>query len=104
MRAKTYTAILGAILGAALITAATYTVAQAESAGDYIDDTTISTKIKAELLEDQELKAFSIHVSTDNGVVDLTGSVHDAAQKTNAEQIAHAVKGVKDVKDDITVQ
>jgi|SRR5579871_792310 len=98
------TSIYAVVFSAGLLTAAAYSAALAETATDYMDDTAISTKIKAELVRDEALKAFDIKVMTDQGVVDLSGTVHDPAQKTDAERIARAVKGVKDVKDEIVVQ
>lgn len=77
--------------------------AHAESAGAYIDDATITTKLKAKLLEDQKLKALDIHVTTNNGVVDLTGKVDSAIQKADAERIAKDTDGVKDIKNEIVV-
>lgn len=77
--------------------------ALAESAGSYMDDTAISTKIKASLLKDQELKAFDIHVNTDHGTVHLTGNVDTSLQKADAERIAKTTENVKDVVDDIVI-
>lgn len=75
----------------------------AESPGSYLDDTAISTKIKASLVKDQELKAFDIHVNTDHGTVHLTGNVDTSLQKADAERIAKTTENVKDVVDDIVV-
>jgi len=75
----------------------------AEPAGQYMDDTAISTKIKASLIKDQELKAFDIHVETDHGVVHLTGTVDTSVQKADAVRIAKSTENVRDVVNDIVV-
>lgn len=75
----------------------------AELPGSYMDDTAISTKIKASLVKDQELKAFDIHVNTDHGTVHLTGNVDTSLQKADAERIAKTTENVKDVVDDIVI-
>jgi osmotically-inducible protein OsmY len=80
------------------------TAAFGESAADYVDDATITAKIKVGLVKDQALKAFDIGVTTNQGVVDLTGNVKDPVQKADAERIAKDVDGVKDIKNEITVQ
>jgi len=74
-----------------------------ETAGDYVDDTAISTKIKASLIKDQELKAFDIHVDTDHGIVHLSGTVDTSIQKADAIRIAKNTANVKDVVNDIVV-
>lgn len=75
-----------------------------QTAGAVIDDSVITTSIKASLLKDQALKSFDIHVETNNNVVQLTGVVDSPVQKTDAQRIAENVKGVKNVKNDILVQ
>jgi len=75
-----------------------------ESAGQYGDDASISTKVRAKLIEDQVLKAFDIHVDTLKGVVQLSGFVDSATQKRQAEQIARNVAGVTSVKNDLVAR
>lgn len=94
---------LAAALGTVALLGATAPVLAGESAGDYMDDTAISTKIKASLIKDQELKAFDIHVDTDHGVVHLSGNVDTSVQKADAVRIAKTTNGVKDVVNDISV-
>jgi len=97
MRCFRYTA------AALFLLSATVPAYAAESAGSYMDDTAISTKIKASLVKDQELKAFDIHVETDHGVVHLTGTVDNSIQKADAVRIAKGTENVKDVVNDIVV-
>jgi osmotically-inducible protein OsmY len=75
-----------------------------ESGGQYVDDATISTKVRAQLVDDQALKAFDIHVETMNDVVQLSGFVDSAQQKIQAEQIARNVAGVRAVRNNIVAR
>ena len=92
-----------ALLGAVAAPATSTVAFAAESAGDYMDDTAISTKIKASLIKDQSLKAFDIHVDTDHGIVRLSGSVDTTVQKADAVRIAKTTANVRDVVNDIVV-
>lgn len=67
------------------------------SAGDVIDDSTITTTVKAQLFDAEELNGFAISVDTFEGVVTLNGAVDTMAQKQQAEQIARSVRGVRGV-------
>ncbi len=105
---KTYLKViaLGALAGSALLTfpvgcAATPTK---ESTGEYVDDSSITTKVKAELVRDDTTKAREIKVETFKGVVQLSGFVDTAEEKARAGQIASGVAGVKDVKNNIAVK
>jgi hyperosmotically inducible protein len=64
---------------------------------DKAADTWITTKVKSEFATTKHLKASDISVSTNDGVVTLSGSVASEKQKTRAENIAKGVKGVKSV-------
>jgi hyperosmotically inducible periplasmic protein len=75
-----------------------------ETAGQYVDDATISSKIRAELVKDQALKAFDIHVETLQGVVQLSGFVGSPTQKAEAENIVRSVRGVRGLQDNIIVR
>ena len=67
-----------------------------------VADTVITTKVKADLAKDKGTKATDIHVKTKDGVVWLTGTVGSVAEKEKAEEDARAVKGVLDVKNELT--
>jgi osmotically-inducible protein OsmY len=68
------------------------------SAGEVVDDSVITTKIKAQLAGDEFLKSFQISVETRKGIVELSGFVDSQKAKDKAGQIAHGVDGVKSVK------
>jgi hypothetical protein len=76
---------------------------QGEKAGVAIDDTEITAKIKAAIFAEPGLKTLQISVDTIHGVVTLTGSVSSKADKDNAQALASAVSGVKDVNNRLEV-
>lgn len=73
-------------------------------AGDYVDDATITSKIKADYVGSDRVSAPAVSVETMNGTVLLSGFVKTAAEKARAEEIARTVKGVKSVKNAIVVR
>jgi hyperosmotically inducible protein len=75
-----------------------------ETTGNFVDDTTITAKVKAALLADDAVKSLQISVTTTQGVVQLSGGVDNADQKSAAAKDAAAVAGVKDVANNITVK
>lgn len=74
-----------------------------QSAGQYVDDATITTKVKAALLADDEVKGLSINVETSGGTVQLTGSAKSDSERQRAEQLAKTVEGVTSVQNSIAV-
>ncbi len=81
-------------------------VASGRETGDqYVDDATITTKVKTQLASDVGLTpANQIHVETSKSVVQLSGFVDSAAHKAEAESVARGVEGVTDVQNSIIVQ
>jgi osmotically-inducible protein OsmY len=75
-----------------------------ESTGEYVDDSVITTKVKALLAEDAFLKSFQISVETHRGIVQLSGFVDSRSTIDKAGQIAMGVKGVKSVKNDLILK
>ena len=75
-----------------------------ETAGQYGGDVKISTEIRGDLIKDQALKAFQIHVDTMQGVVQLSGFVDSLPQKEEAGRIAESVEGVRQVDNNIIVR
>ena len=78
--------------------------AKKESAGAYVDDAVITTKVKAAVLEDSSLKSAEINVETYKGIVQLTGFVSSRAAIDKAVALARSVKGVTSVKNDMTIK
>lgn len=79
-------------------------IAFGESTGQYIDDATITTKVKAALIADSQLKTTKVSVETTQGTVQLTGTVDTKNQESEALRIANQVNGVKSVKDLLMVR
>ena len=71
--------------------------------GDWVDDTLISSHLKAKLIADIEVRASDIDVSSSQGVVTLMGRVRTSAMKQDAERIARGIKGVTDVHNELVV-
>ncbi|MDO8448599.1 MAG: BON domain-containing protein [Rhodoferax sp.] len=99
------TTLAAAVTAVALLTASGCAVTRGqETVGAYIDDAAITTAVKARFAENKEVAATSISVETLNGTVMLSGFAKNAAEKSTAETIARGVKGVKAVKNEITVR
>ena len=72
--------------------------------GEYIDDSVITTKVKAAILDDPSLKVFQVNVETFKGEVQLSGFVDSAQSVKKAGEVARGVKGVKSVKNNLIVK
>lgn len=75
-----------------------------ESTGQYVDDSTITTKVKTQLLHDSLTQGFNIDVETYKGVVELSGFVNTASEKEHAQVVAEDVEGVKGVRNALVVK
>ncbi len=75
-----------------------------ETVGAYIDDTTITTQIKARFVDNTQVSATAISVETLNGTVLLSGFAKNADEKAMAERIARGVNGVKAVRNEVVVR
>lgn len=74
------------------------------STGEYIDDASITTKVKSAFAADPTVSAMDVKVKTYKGVVQLSGFVDTAEQAQKAEEIAEDVQGVVSVQNDIIVK
>ena len=75
-----------------------------EGTGEYFDDTVVTTKVKAEILNEPSLKSAEINVETFKGVVQLSGFVNSQADINKAVEVVRKVNGVKSVKNDMRVK
>jgi len=75
-----------------------------EGTGQYIDDSAITTKVKAAILNEPGLKVSEINVETFKGVVQLSGFVSSRDDVNSAIRVARAVNGVKSVKNDMQLK
>jgi hyperosmotically inducible periplasmic protein len=99
---STLTAVASAII---LITASGCAVTRGqESTGAYIDDSAITTSVKARFVENTSVDASAISVETMKGTVMLSGFAKNATEKSTAESIAMKVPGVVAVKNVIAVR
>jgi hyperosmotically inducible periplasmic protein len=77
--------------------------AGSETIGQHVDDGTITTKVKADLLAAKNVKSTHIHVKTRKGVVWLTGTVPTSDDKSAAAEVTQNVNGVESVKNHLKV-
>ena len=75
-----------------------------ESVGAYVDDATLTTRVKAKFAEDKTVSAMSISVETLKGVVQLSGFAKSVDEKTTAGNLARNTSGVVSVRNDIIVR
>jgi hyperosmotically inducible periplasmic protein len=92
------------VLMALLLAVAGCTAMTGQTAGQYVDDSTITASVKTQLVSDKAANLTRIDVDTTNQVVTLNGIVETTEQKARAEQLASRVKGVKGVKNNLQVQ
>jgi osmotically-inducible protein OsmY len=89
-----------AILAAASVVGCASTP-RSEGTGEYMDDSVITGKVKAAILEEPTLKSSEINVETFKGTVQLSGFVASRGDIATAVETAKHVKGVKAVKNDM---
>ena len=75
-----------------------------EGTGEYVDDSVITTKVKAAFAADPTVKAYQVKVETFKGTVQLSGFVDSRQGAERAVQLAREIKGVTSVKNDIVVK
>jgi hypothetical protein len=75
-----------------------------KSMGERVDDSVLTSKVDVELAAEPNLPSSAIKVTTDRGVVQLSGFVETAEQSARAEKIAKTTSGVKGVVNAITVR
>jgi hyperosmotically inducible protein len=103
---RTANGLRSALMALALITslAACSVTSGRETVGEYVDDATITTKVKAAMFDEPSLKVMQIGVETMQDVVQLSGFVDSAQTKARAGELARSVKGVREVKNDLVVR
>ena len=100
-----HTAATLALSGLLAFTAVGCAVTRDQSTvGEYVDDTTVTTRVKAKLAEDPTVSAMSISVETLKGTVQLSGFAKSAAERNMAGDLARNTSGVKAVKNDIVIR
>lgn len=98
-------AIVASVSAVVLLTTAGCAVTRGqETVGAYVDDTAITTAIKARFVENKQVDAVAISVETLKGTVALSGFAKNSTEKSTAEALARKVNGVRSVKNDIVVR
>jgi len=75
-----------------------------EGTGEYVDDTVITTRVKAAIFNEPTLKSAEINVETFKGVVQLSGFVNSKGDINKAVQVSRSVPGVTSVKNDMRLK
>ena len=92
------------LAGATLVGTGCSVMRGQESVGAYVDDTAITTAVKAKFVEDKTVDAGAIKVEPLNGTVALSGFAKSSAERAQAEQLARNTKGVREVRNNLTVR
>ena len=75
-----------------------------DSTGQYLDDSVVTAKVKAAIVEESTLKVFQINVTTYHGIVQLSGFVDKTENIDKASEVTGKVAGVKEVKNNLIVK
>ncbi len=94
---------LACALAVTLTTAGCAVTRDQESVGQYVDDTTLTTRVKSKFAADPTVSAMSIGVETMKGVVQLSGFAKNSEERAMAEKLARETSGVKAVRNDIAI-
>jgi osmotically-inducible protein OsmY len=98
------TSVMLLVVAVATLATACAATPTRESTGGYVDDSTITAKIKSDLLQDNKLSAADVHVKTYKGIVDLSGFVDGQSQIPEAGLLAGKVSGEKSVHNNLIVK
>lgn len=102
---KVRTILAATVAAVALVTMQGCAVSRGQSSvGEYIDDTAVTTAVKAKFVENKQVDAAAISVETLNGTVQLSGFAKSEAERSAAESTARTVNGVKSVRNAIIVR
>jgi osmotically-inducible protein OsmY len=96
--------VLAATLLIAALAGCTSQSRTSETTGQYVDDATITTKVKAAIVAEPGLKSMQIGVETYKDVVQLSGFVDTPQAKTRAGEVAAGVSGVRSVNNNLIVK
>lgn len=75
-----------------------------ETAGEYVDDATVTSRVKAAIFNDPKLKSMEISVETMQDVVQLSGFVDSAQSKSKAGEIAGNIEGVRQLRNNLVIR
>jgi osmotically-inducible protein OsmY len=92
------------LIAAVLLAVAGCASSPEKGGGSYFDDAAITAKVKKAIFSEPSLKVTDVSVTTENKVVQLTGSVKSRAERAKAVEVAGKVDGVKRVKSDLQIK
>jgi len=98
-KTKLLTTLFAAVMLTAVVGCAS--TDKKEGTAEYVEDTVLTTKVKAAILNEPGLKSAEINVETFKGVVQLSGFVSEKQDIAKAGAVARSVKGVQSVKNDL---
>lgn len=102
---KSYKFLTGVMLALMLaVTMGCASETKKSSTGEYIDDSVITTKVKAAIFNEPTLKSAEINVETFKGAVQLSGFVNSQTDINKAVSLTRAVDGVVSVKNDMRLK
>jgi hyperosmotically inducible protein len=104
MKSTTLKPMLISLMLALLLSVAGCTSMTGETAGQYVDDSTITATVKSKLVAEKAANFTRVNVDTTNKVVSLSGIVESPDQKNRAEQLAMQVGGVRRVQNNLQIQ
>jgi len=104
MKLKSFRRTLTIISATLLVGVAHADTPRQESAGAMLDDSVITTKLKAAFVQDDKVSALRINVTSNHGIVQLSGFANSSLEANRAAEIARRIPGVKDVKNDIILK
>jgi osmotically-inducible protein OsmY len=99
---KRFTAVLFSV--AMIAVAGCASTSKTEGAGEYVDDTVITSKVKTAIFQEPVLKSREINVETFKGTVQLSGFVSSQSDVAKAVEVTRGVPGVKSVKNDMRIK
>ncbi len=95
---------IGMMVAITLLATGCASTARQSSFGETVDDTVITTKVKALYVDDAAVNALNINVETFKGVVQLSGFANNQTEINRAAEIARGIRGVSSVKNDIRLK
>ena len=104
LKPLTLAALVVASIGLITFTGGCAATSTSASTGEFVDDSSITLKVKSAFVRDPAVSAMKVSVETFKGVVQLSGFVNTAEEKAQAGRVAAAVKGVTDVKNNIVIK
>jgi len=102
LQLKRFSAFFLAVLLMSMLGCAS--TSKSEGTGEYVDDSVITTKVKAAIFNEPSLKVAEINVETFKGTVQLSGFVSSQANMNKAVEVARSVGGVTSVKNDMRLK